>query len=284
MLKELATKYTGISFCFAKFNKFASEGLKTTKESETAGEANKTRFFGNENINNTTEDKGCKVCGENSCPVWGDYKYDENENLYDYLAEKTKKPLMIDSTKNVKWLEKQISFLSNFKRKLYLIYLGRDGRAVINSRIRKYKDANVEDIITNWKDHIQKTNGLYRSFKGNKIKIHYEELAMNPVKVIQKLCELMKISYEPEMINYYQYEHHPLGGNVGTQSLLIRAQDINREKSLIHLSERNQYYYEDHPLGIKLDLRWKDELNPNIQLLFKKMTGNMNDEFEWDYP
>jgi len=249
-----------------------------------AGEANKTRFLGNKNINNTTEDKGCKVCGENHCPVWGDYKYDETEILYNYLAEKNKKSLIIDSTKNIKWLEKQISFLSNFKLELYLIYLGRDGRAVINSRIRKYKDANIKELINNWKEHIKKTNRLYQSFEGKKIKIHYEELATNPVKVIQNLCDLMKISYEEEMLKYYQHEHHPLGGNVGTQSLIIRAQDINREKSLIHLSERNQYYYEEHPLGIKLDLRWKDELDPDIQSLFKEMTENINDEFSWDNP
>ncbi|MEJ2251089.1 MAG: hypothetical protein P8Y97_15730 [Candidatus Lokiarchaeota archaeon] len=84
------------------------------------------------------------------------------------------------------------------------------------------------------------------------------------------------------MLNYFQFEHHILGGNTGTQSLIVKSQNINGENSLIHLSERNEYYYKDHPLGIKLDLRWKEELDPKIQILFNKLAENLNKEFVWD--
>ncbi|MEJ2278801.1 MAG: sulfotransferase [Candidatus Lokiarchaeota archaeon] len=257
--------------------------LGSHSKSFYAGEANKTRFIGNDKINGPNEDKACKICGKN-CPIWGDFKYDENVNLYKYLANKTKKSLIIDSTKNVKWLEKQIEALialdSNIEQ--FLIYLGRDGRAIINSRIRKYKDTNVNQIIEEWKGHIEKTNRLYDSFEGKKIKIHYEELATNSVEVIKILCNFLDIQYEPNMLNYFQFEHHILGGNTGTQSLIVKSQNINGENSLIHLSERNEYYYKDHPLGIKLDLRWKEELDPKIQILFNKLAENLNKEFVWD--
>jgi hypothetical protein len=243
-----------------------------------AGEANKTRFINNNNSTGSSEDKACKVCGKN-CPIWGSFSLNEHENLYQYLAKKSNRPVIIDSTKNIKWLKKQIGMLKDLKLDIYLIYLSRDGRAVINSRIRKYKDLNVADIIKDWKEHIIKTNSLYNNFADKKIKVKYEDLATNSEEIIQKICFFLNLKYEPKMLNYYEYEHHPLGGNTGTQSLL---QNLEEGKSLIQLSERNQYYYQTHPLGIKLDLRWKEELSLEAQNQFKKIAGNLNKEFAWD--
>jgi hypothetical protein len=239
-----------------------------------AGEANKVKFL---HANNPKKDSTCKMCGQN-CPVWGDFHLDSSIDLYEQLSKITKKQFIIDSTKKPSWLRTQIENLADKDVEVYLIYLFRDGRAVINSRLRKYKDYEPITAIDRWSNHLKKTNRLFNEFSGKKIKVHYKDLALNPEKITKTVLTLFEIDYEPSMLNFYQYEHHPLGGNTGTQSLVVKAQKGKQICSPIELTERNKYYYKNHPLQIKYDQRWKNELDSDILELFNKKVGAFNDD------
>ncbi len=243
-----------------------------------AGELNKTKFI---NINGDHEDKYCKVCGY-ECPIWKDFNLKDEIDLYNYLSIKTYKPNIIDSTKNLDWLKNKTEKLYESSVPLYLIYILRDGRAVVNSLIRKYKNSDPSALINKWINHIISTNEYFGRFPGEKKKIHYEKLALNPEKTIEKICTFLNIEFNKDMLNYFSHEHHPLGGNIGTQYLIIKSQKEKKEKSPIQLSERNEYYYSDHPLEIKLDLRWKKELSPEIIQLFENKAGELNRNFRFD--
>lgn len=241
-----------------------------------AGEANKTKYF-----NDPSKDirfKSCKICGPN-CNVWSNLKTDDENDVYEQLSIITKKPLIIDSTKNLEWLNEQINIVKKTNACLFLIYIQRDGRAVLNSRIRKYPDVAVSRHVNDWITHIELTNDLYEKFEGNKVRLHYEELAINPPNVIEKTCNFLRINYEPKMINYHQFEHHPLGGNTGTQYLVVKAHKTN---SYLQLASQHKSYYADHPLEIRLDLRWKRELDPKAEALFNELAGDLNNDFKWD--
>ena len=242
------------------------------------GELNKIKVL---NSLEEHEDKYCKICGPN-CPIWNNFTLDDEIGLYNQLSEKTNKPNIIDSTKNIDWLKTQLKKIENSNSKLYLIYILRDGRAVINSIMRKYKNSEPTKVIDNWINHIKATDKYYEDFPGKKTKIHYESLASKPEDIIKELCNFLDISYENSMIKYFLHKHHPLGGNTGTQFLIIKAQENKENNSNIHLSERNEYYYSDHPLDIKLDLRWKEELSLNIKLLFEEKAGDLNKSFRWE--
>jgi hypothetical protein len=243
-----------------------------------AGEANKVKFLSSDMEN---PDRYCKVCGP-SCDVWGGLIYKGDLNIYPLLSKKTGKSIVIDSTKKLEWIKTQLNKLANTPSETYLIYLLRDGRAVINSRLRKYKATHPEEIIEDWIRHMKKTNSFYQGFNGPKIQLHYEELATEPDKAIRFVCQFLGIIYEDEMLRYYDHEHHPLGGNTGTQSLIIKAQEENIKKQYIQLSERNKYYYSDHPLSIKLDLRWVKELSSNVIELFERKAGEINLPMKWN--
>lgn len=243
-----------------------------------AGEANKVKFLNSED---QQPDRYCKICGPD-CTIWSDFLYEENMNTYQWLSEKTLKLNIIDSTKNLDWVKSQIFKLKNSNFQIYLIYLLRDGRAVINSRLRKYKNSEPQDIIDEWINHMENTDTFYQNFSYHKKKVHYEELAINPDKIVKELCPFLGISYEAEMLKYYNHQHHPLGGNIGTQSLIVKAREEKIKNQYIHLSERNEYYYLDHPLSIKLDLRWMEELDPNIKDLFERKAGRINQPMKWE--
>jgi hypothetical protein len=243
-----------------------------------AGETNKTQFFGIKGEIST--DKNCKICGP-TCRIWGAYDSNSSVDLYEQLSKINGKEIVIDSNKNLGWLNKQIDLMDDKNVKLYLIYLQRDGRAVINSGIRKYSENSVENHINDWIKQIVLTNELYQRFRGEKMKIHYEDLASKADENVRKICEFLKINFEPEMVNYFYFEHHPLGGNTGTLSLIPKAQQ-KEDSSLIKLTNRNEYYYSTHPLNIKLDLRWKRELKSEYLHLFESLVGELNNDFRMD--
>ncbi len=243
------------------------------------GEAAKTRFL--HNPDKPIKKRVCKICGFD-CPVWGDLNLTDNLDLYEQVSRKTQKPITIDSTKNLEWLTEQLFAIAPTTAQPFLIFLQRDGRAVLNSRIRKYPDKDIQELIETWRNQIQLTNELFQNFDRKKIKVHYEELATEPEKVTRNLCDFLEIDYQPQMLEYYQQEHHPLGGNNGTQFLVAKARGEKIKEPIVSLSEKNRYYYQEHSLGIRLDLRWKEELKPDIQILFEEIAGAENEELKWE--
>lgn len=241
-----------------------------------AGEANKVIFFNDPNFEE--ERKFCRLCGKD-CRIWN--KVNPNgPNLYLQLNELTKKSIIIDSTKNLEWIHKQLELAEYIKLDTCLIFLKRDVRAVINSLARKYPNKPIEELIDSWYEHIRETKELFTDFKGKKIEIYYEDLTLNPDQIIERLCAFLEIDYEPEMKNYYHKDHHSIGGNIGTHYLLLKAKNYEEEWLL---TKRNEYYYRDHPLSIKLDERWKFELDKGIEKIIIERAGPLFSEFNWNY-
>ena len=243
-----------------------------------AGEAEKTNHLGNADAHEMK--RLCKICGRD-CPIWQGFVVREADDLYEQIAARTGKPIIVDSTKHTRWLSKQIDFLGHTTAESFMIFLQRDGRAVINSWIRKYPTQNVKELIAGWIRQIQRTKALFDGFDGTKIEVRYEQLATEPARVTQELCAFLEMPYQPAMLDFFQHEHHPLGGNNGTQFLVAKAQSDRIKSPYVRLSTRNRYYYEDHPLAIRIDLRWKKELDPAVERLFEEMAGQENAELEW---
>ncbi|TFG23509.1 MAG: sulfotransferase [Promethearchaeota archaeon] len=240
-----------------------------------AGEANKVSFFNDSNFED--ERKFCRICGK-ECKIWKKVNLND-ANLYVQLYELTKKSIIIDSTKNLEWISEQMKLADDSKLETCIIFLKRDVRAVMNSLLRKYPTQTIEKLIDRWNKQITGTKELFNSFRGNKIEIFYEDLASNLNFTIERLCKFLNVKYEPDMKDYYYKEHHSIGGNIGTHYLLLKAK--NREEKWL-LTERNEYYYRDHPLSIKIDERWKKELDKRFEKIIEERTGSLFPEFTWN--
>ncbi len=253
--------------------------LGSHSDSFYCGEAKNTLFLGNKNKPITK--RVCKICGVD-CPVWGNFAIDESNLLYEQVSVKTQKTTIVDSTKDTTWIETQLKKLKNTEWQPFLIFLQRDGRAVINSWIRKKPEKDIKEQIIKWIIQIQDTNEMFKSFTYKKIKIRYEELATQPEAVIQRICDFLQVDYQPELLNFYEHNHHPLGGNNGTQFLIANAQNQQINSRVLSLNKSRTNYYENHEFGIALDLRWQRELAPSIERLFEEMAGQENAEMKWE--
>lgn len=211
----------------------------------------------------------------------GKYTY----NPYILLSKWSGKSVLIDSSKQVDWIDSQQKPGYTWRGiEPYLIYICRDGRAVVNSYYTKYPEKGIEAITENWK---KQTIGMEAYFNGfppdRKIKVGYEELASDPQTVVESICNAVGMSYEPEMLRYWAHDHHHIFGNGGTRSLIYkyREQFETQSEALRHRieSSKEHYtheYYDQLEVAISLDERWRDQLGAEELRVFNLIAGDVN--------
>lgn len=234
------------------------------------GELKNTQFLENKNIKATK--RVCKICGEN-CSVWSKFQLLENENIYEKLADLTQNNIIVDSTKDSKWTEKQINTLQKKNVETNLIFVQRNGKAVFNSRLRKQK-ATPHEILERWKTDIKNAFTIFENFKEKKYILKYENLCLNPENEIDNLCNTLEISNKNLVSHLFQKIQHPLGGNNGTHYLAAKNSSPLIYNQL--LSEKNKTYYQNHSNSIIADNRWETELSEENIFLFEQLAAETN--------
>lgn len=237
-----------------------------------AGEANKSRGLGDASVK--LRKRTCKVCGE-SCRVWSAISASEPD-LYGALSRVTSRPIVADSTKSIAWIDEQIGRLAARGARLHLFFLGRDGRGVVASGLRKHPETSASEHARAWVDQIAATEALASRFPGGVTRVRYERLASQPDEVIALVAKALGLDVVAAMREPWTAEQHPLGGNAGTQSLL----ETRRDDLAIGGAKKN--YYASHPRGFVLDLRWKKELSEEALAAFDDIAGETNRAYAYE--
>lgn len=244
-----------------------------------AGEARKSLFLGD--LRKPLRKRVCKVCGP-QCPVWNHLARAEGEDLYEALSRRTGRPIVVDSTKLPTWLEEQTATLGARRVAMHMIYLQRDGRAVLASQLRKYPEEAAREHAERWAQRIRDTDALAARFPGPVTHVRYEELATRPEPTLRALADAIGLAWDPAMLDPWHTEQHPLGGNAGTQSLIEGARtQVGGE---LGIAGEKRAYYENHPRGFVLDQRWRRELDALSLAVFDEVAGEINARFAWDVP
>lgn len=239
------------------------------------GEGAKAQYLGD--LSRPLRKRACKVCGDD-CPVWSGLTWDGKTPLYLRVAAHAGARTIVDSTKRPDWISVRAAETAASGATPILILLIRDGRAVVNSRIRKYPERPAAELIDGWLTQMAASRALFDGFAGPKVEVRYEELAAEPERVMRRVCDVAGLTFDPAMLDLATGEHHPLGGNNGTQFLATRD---NGQASLVQPGERGRTYYEQHGRQIRPDMRWKTELSAENAALFEQMAGAANRACEW---
>jgi hypothetical protein len=242
-----------------------------------AGEARKSTFIGDER--KPEKKRVCKLCGP-SCPIWGNFRLAPGMHLYDELARRTGRPIIVDSTKSREWIDLQSATLMSNGTALAMVLLTRDGRAVVNSRLRKYPSISAREHAARWLEQIRAAEHLAQRFPGRVARLRYEELASRPEPSIRRVVGELGIQFERAMIEPWTTEQHPLGGNNGTQFLFARERKT--DGTIIELTDKTRAHYGDHPRGFMLDLRWKAEMSEQALSDFDAEVGAGNSAYAWN--
>jgi hypothetical protein len=240
------------------------------------GEGAKARYLGD--ANKPERKRVCKICGPD-CPVWGEFRWDAASPLHPELARRLGAEIIVDSTKQPAWIEARGAEALAAGGVAGLILLTRDGRAVVNSRLRKYPERDAEGQIRDWARQMGDARALYERFQGPKTVLAYEQLATSPEAEVRRLCSVFGLEYQSSMLAFTAREHHVLGGNSGAQFVASRARTGER---FVGLNDRTRSYYESHSGRIELDMRWRTELAPAHLALFESVAGDINSALAWE--
>jgi hypothetical protein len=184
--------------------------------------------------------------------------------------------VLIDSTKVPKWISTELS-LPEFQQphlSAKLLYLVRDGRAVMASWLRRHrkggKDADAKAFCQYWLKRVRDSQALFEKFPNeHKLKVQYEEFALAPEVTLQSIGKFLEIPIDESRLEYWKYSHHAISGNSDTKDLILKYKDQE---------ERGKTKFE-----IRLDRRWKSELSETDLSIFNKLAGELNQHCLWDY-
>ncbi|MCI0607241.1 sulfotransferase [bacterium] len=253
----------------------------------------------------------CKICGEN-CVFWTnrvsisilesyfgwgnsgssqivDKVYSRfgsiRRNIYRDLFQWTGASVLIDSSKSISWIRRQLLPFWHWRdQDPILIYICRDGRAVVNSYLRKYPEKDIHDAVRGWVTLTEKMEEFFRDFRSDmRIRVSYESLATDSERILSSLCAFLRIDYEPGMLEYWKHEHHVLQSNSRARSPIVRYQKHMARDSIEGSSHRKDSdLNQSLGLGIKLDLKWKDELSAENLEIFEKIAGSVNRHYAYE--
>ncbi|MCA9608630.1 MAG: sulfotransferase [Myxococcales bacterium] len=242
-----------------------------------AGEAKKSLFIGDER--KPLRKRVCKICGPD-CEVWSRFEVPPTPDLYEQLSRLTGRSVVVDSTKKPEWIRERRAEVEAAGGTHKLVFLARDGRAVVNSRVRKYPDRDPAAHVDEWIEQIAATDALIAERPEQATMVRYERLATDPEATVREVCAFLGVAFEAEMLAYEEKAHHPLGGNTGTQSVVARANAI--ESDLAKVPARSASFYAGLRGGFSLDLRWRDELPDEVLRVFEARASEINERFHWE--
>jgi len=211
---------------------------------------------------------------------------------YHLLFKWSGKDILVDSSKQPSWFRTQLQSQYAISGIIpYLIFITRDGRAVVNSYLRKYPERGIQTITETWIKQIDIMNKFYEQFEpSRKMKVKYEDLASQPEAIAGLICEFLDIKYEKAMLTYWVNDHHLVAGNAGTNSLIWKYREmfpanLNEGRRWLDLKEMEAYfdknYYDQIGMGISLDERWRQEFGEDNLAGFEALAGDVNLPFVW---
>lgn len=178
--------------------------------------------------------------------------------VYSILLAHSGKDYLIDNSKHWNWVKKSYcQLLNDSDIEPFIIMVSRLPHAIINAYTRENPAEGFGYHLQKHLQRVTEMEAFYDSIPKYKMKISYEMLATATANVLQRICDALGMSYDPSMLRYWEHEHHSLAGNSGTKSFINKYNNID-----LKLSHEKMTYYENHPLGIHLDDRWKKELKP----------------------
>ena len=168
------------------------------------------------------------------------------EALFECLGRQSDADVLVDASK--RWQRLYLLWRTG-RFHLKMIHLVRDGRAVLNSYVRKYD--RFGKGFRRWMKSM-----LYGTFlkhvvfeRANRLRVRYEDLATQPERELRRICAFLGRVYQPKMLDYREGQYVGIGGN------RMRRRSDER---------------------IELDEKWKRELPRRHRAKFALLGGWLN--------
>ncbi len=190
-------------------------------------------------------------------------KYTEaTKQLLQKVVVKSGKEIIIDSSKSLGRL-KALALSGEFE--LNVIHLIRNGLGYVNSlrtplsrpsinESKKTKTSSIVKSTIRWRVRNLSLEKIARVKPDIKYyQLRYEDLCIYTDKKMQEVCDFIGINYVPEVLTPGLGNIHNIGGS--------------------------RWRYSSKPIEIKLDEKWKGDLNKTSKIIFNLLSGKLNKKY-----
>ena len=192
--------------------------------------------------------------------------FEKRSGLYNKIFKNSREKILIDSSKDLFWIDRGYSHLNGSDIDPKILHVQRHPIAVVNSYRRKYPNKPFISIVRDIKKRTMDIERFLKKIPQEKILVvQYEDFCEYPKKNTKDICDFLQIDYSEDMLRYWETEHYILGGNSGTKFSITGNQNRMEGK------RSDADYYKKNPRAIKLDERWKDELNSEQIKIFEEV-------------
>jgi len=172
-----------------------------------------------------------------------------------------------------RWGEKTPQYLKTMKRigaavpEAHFVHLIRDGRDVALSLLAvSWGPSTVEDAAVRWTSQIRRARRKARSV-AHYTEVRYEGLVADPEPVVRRVCEFLKLPFEPSMLDYHE-------GAAERMGVLARDLDVGGGRPQIAAAERaSQHALTSEAPRTERAGRWRREMDPADVAVFERIAG-----------
>jgi hypothetical protein len=194
--------------------------------------------------------------------------------FFELYAEREGRPRWGDKTPNYVKRMKQIDRTIPEARFIHMI---RDGRDAALSRFKRAlkEPPPMETVAGRW---VKKIEGARADGEqlGHYMELQYESLVRDTETELRRVCEFIELPWDPSILRYYER---------AADRLAEMTRDLPAEegKPMRPADHRKQaHLLTSKPPDPSRLARWKDELDPEQNLTFERVAGELLDELGYE--
>lgn len=166
----------------------------------------------------------CLVHGS-KCDFWPGFleNYYINQNIFLSLAAYTGKSVLVTNNLSDPGLK---SMLRDEAIEVKNIYVARDGRRLVESYLRKNKEKNYLQGITEFLQ-TSFSNFYFDEKDRSSLSLRYEDIMRDPGESLRLFSSFVGIEYSNDALCYWKRRQHLVGGNPGTIATLRLSEGLS---------------------------------------------------------
>ena len=186
--------------------------------------------------------------------------------FYGLYAEKQRKP---------RWGDKSPSYVRRMRRvhavlpEARFVHLIRDGRDVALSQLEVHHgNDEVADAATEWVAGIEKARETGRRIGEEYMEVRYEDLVDDPQPVLERVCELIELRFDPAMLDYHR-------GAEERMAETVRVLDRGGGPAVTAEQRAAQHANVSKPPQRERAGRWRRDMTPEQREVFEGVAGGL---------
>jgi hypothetical protein len=219
----------------------------------------------------------CRVHGP-QCPFWPDFlaDYDPGANFYLQLAERAGRDVIVINNPTAAHAAAELEHPDLVIRRMQLV---RDGRALACSFARHRR----VDFLEAARDFVRPVYHRIPALadRDDVLALRYEDLMADQPGHLRRFGAFLGLSYAPDAVRFWEYEHHVTSGNAGAIALLKLFQGEKVPDFRQRAFYQAQFERMRRGEGGFEDERWKRELGRRELFVFDHFCGRAN--ARWGY-